>query len=378
MSQREPLPEEQREAALRNIRGPDRGDIVEAAKLLSADSSTTARLLELLASEEHVEVRQGILYALTWHGDVSLWDLMIRILSDQKEHPKVRGQAAECISYLFEKIETDSKEFKAAVDALQEALKDDSPEVRYCAVNALGSTKYLPIVPVLQGMLRDQTPVEGWLGSVGDEASRAIEWIKRGNSQPPDGIPIGREPADVLDAIRAEVHAGSGGKLFSLLIELELGLCRYDKFPEDAFERYTSLLADPAFWMHEDTWQFVKEVGDSWNLLSSSQRETLRPLLVAHFDKGFNPMGAFVIGELLGGRYGDRAALDALVKLAGVASLPARAFVPHGLGVLARETRNGELRKRAVLVLRHLEKSEIEQVRSEASLALGKIGDGGG
>src|SRR5690349_22130474 len=151
MSQREPLTEEQREAALRDIRGPERGVIVEAAKLLSADSSTTARLLELLPSEERDGVRHGILYALSWHGDVSLWDLMLRILADQKEHPKVRGQAAECISYLFDKVETDSKEFKAAVDALQEALRDDSPEVRYCAAHALGATRHLPLIPVLQG-----------------------------------------------------------------------------------------------------------------------------------------------------------------------------------------------------------------------------------
>ncbi|WP_157758564.1 hypothetical protein [Cystobacter fuscus] len=294
------MTEEQREAALRDIRGPDPVAIVEAAKLLSADSSTTARLLELLASEERVEVRQGILYALTWHGDVSLWDLMIRILSDQKEHPKVRGQAAECISYMFDK--------------------------------------------------------------------------KEGSSQRPHGIPKDREPADVLDAVRAEVHARSEGKLFNLLMEFVFGLRGYDEFPEDAFERFTSLLADPAFWKHEDIWPFLREIGDRWTLLSSSQREQLRPLLIANFDKGSNPVGAFVIGELLGGRYGDEAALDALSSLAGVASMPARAFVPHGLGVLARETRNGKLRKRAVLVLRHLEKSEIEEVRSEAGLALRKIG----
>ncbi|QRK13515.1 HEAT repeat domain-containing protein [Archangium violaceum] len=361
---------------MRDIRGSAPIAIVEAAKLLSADSSTTARLLELLPSEERVEVRHCILYALSWHGDVSLLDLMVRILADQREHPKVRGQAAECIAYLFDKVETDSKEFNAAVDALQEALRDDSPEVRYCAVHTLGATRHLPLIPVLQGMLRDQTPVEGWMGSVGDEASRAIEWIMEGNSQRPDSIPKDREPADVLDAVRAEVLARSGSKLFNLLMQLEFRLRRYDKFPENAFERFTSLLADSAFWKHDDTWQFVRAIGDSWRRLSSSQREMLRPLLVANFDKGSNPMGAFVIGELLGGRYGDQSALDALVSLAGIASMPARAFVPHGLGVLARKTRNGKLRKRAVLVLRHLEKSEIEEVRSEASLALKKIGDG--
>jgi hypothetical protein len=86
-------------------------------------------------------------------------------------------------------------------------------------------------------------------------------------------------------------------------------------------------------------------------------------------------MGAFVIGELLGGRYGDQAALDALSKLAGAASMPARALVPHGLEVLARNTTNVELRRRAILVLRRLEKDKTEELRSEASLALRKIGD---
>ncbi|QRK13884.1 HEAT repeat domain-containing protein [Archangium violaceum] len=276
---------------MRNIRGPELEAIVLAAKLLSADSSTTARLLELLTSEERVEVRHGILYALSWHEDVCLWDLVIQILSDQKEHPKVRGQAAECLSCLFDKVETDSKEFKAAVDALQQALRDDSPEVRYCAAHALGATNYLPLIPVLQGMLMDRTPVEGWMGSVGDEASRAIEWSMQGNSQHLGNIPMDREPADVLDAVRAEIHARSESKLFSLLMELESGLRRYDKFPEGAFDRYTSLLADPAFWKHDDTWQFVKEIGDFWKLLSSSQREQIRPLLIANLDKGSNPMG---------------------------------------------------------------------------------------
>jgi len=183
MSESNPLTEDQRESALRNIRGSDFEAIVQAAKLLSADSSTTARLLGLLASEGRVEVRHAILYALSWHADVSLWGLMIQILADQREHPKVRGQAAEGISYLFSKVRSDPKEFEAAVNALQDALGDGSPEVRYCAVNALGATKHMPLIPVLEKMLKDQTPVEGWVGTVGEEASRAIEWIEMANSR---------------------------------------------------------------------------------------------------------------------------------------------------------------------------------------------------
>jgi HEAT repeat protein len=177
-----PLTEAQRESALRNIRGPDLEAIVQAAKLLSADHSTTARLLELLASEGRVEVRHALLYALSWHADVSLRGLMIQILADQREHPKVRGQAAEGISYLFYKVRTDSKEFEAVVNALQDALRDGSPEVRYCVVNALGATKHLPLIPVLEGMREDQTSVEGWVGTVGEAASRAIKWIEMANS----------------------------------------------------------------------------------------------------------------------------------------------------------------------------------------------------
>jgi hypothetical protein len=150
-----PLTEAQRESALRNIRGPDLEAIVQAAKLLSADHSTTARLLELLASEGRVEVRHALLYALSWYADVSLWGLMIRILS---------------------------KEFEAVVNALQDALRDGSPEVRYCVVDALGATKHLPLIPVLEGMREDQMPVDGWVGTVGEAASRAIEWIEMANS----------------------------------------------------------------------------------------------------------------------------------------------------------------------------------------------------
>lgn len=181
MGEKTPLTGEQREAALRSLRGTDLEGVVQAAKLLSADSSTTAALLELLESERPAEVRQGILYALSWHGDVSLWGLFLKVLSDRGEHPTVRGQAAEGLAYLFSEVRTDSQEFEEAVGVLRDSLTDSSPEVRYCALFALGATKHLPLIPVLEEMLKDGTPVEGWAGTVGDEAARAIEWIQMAN-----------------------------------------------------------------------------------------------------------------------------------------------------------------------------------------------------
>lgn len=177
MSQREPLSREAREAALVDIRGQDLTRIVQAAKLLSSDPSTTSRLVPLLETEQRMEVRQGILYALSWHGDLGTWDLMVRILADTRETPRVRGQAAEGLSYMFHEVTPGSPEFEAAVAVLREALKDPSPEVRYCAVNTLGATRHPPLIPVIEAMLEDKTPVEGWVGTVADEAARALEFM---------------------------------------------------------------------------------------------------------------------------------------------------------------------------------------------------------
>ncbi len=184
MSRQPPLSLEQRRTALTDIRGDDRGRVVEAAKVLSSDPSTTPDLVGLLATETRADVRQGVLYALAWHADLGTWELMIRILSDAAEAPNVRGQAAEGLSYMFHKVTADSEKFEAAVSALLVALKDPSPEVRYCAVNALGATRHQPLIPVLERMVEDKTPVPGWLGTVGDEARRALEWINWPSKRP--------------------------------------------------------------------------------------------------------------------------------------------------------------------------------------------------
>jgi HEAT repeat protein len=177
MSSSTPLDPRQREAALKALLGTDRGAMVEASKLLSSDPSTTSTLVGLLEQETRVETRHAILYALTWHGDLGLWDRMVGILSDRHEAPLVRGQAAEYLAYGFAKTRTDSETFKVAVAALLEALTDPSSEVRYCAIHALGNTGHPPLIPALEGMLQDKTPVPGWVGTVAEKATDALEWI---------------------------------------------------------------------------------------------------------------------------------------------------------------------------------------------------------
>jgi hypothetical protein len=184
-----------------------------------------------------------------------------------------------------------------------------------------------------------------------------------------------REPKVVLDDVRKTVCARAGNDLSGLLVEFVAGLCMYEQFPEDVFEQLVSLLEEPMFWAHEGAWELVREVDSSWAIFTADQRAEIRPLLVSSFDKWANPMGAFVIGEILGGRYGDQDALDALSRLAEVASMPARALVPHGLETLARHAVNAELRRRSIGKLRWLKADKEGQVREEACIALGKLGE---
>ncbi|RKH72916.1 HEAT repeat domain-containing protein [Corallococcus aberystwythensis] len=164
---------------MKDILAGDPIAMVKASKLLCYDKSTTSTLLRFLEAETRVETRHALLYALTWHGHLAQWDLMVGILKNVQEAPLVRGQAAEYLAYNFLGVRTDSTEFKVAVDALLEALKDPSPEVRYCAVHALGNTGHPPLLPVLQEMRQDPTPVPGWAGTVSSQASESMEWLER-------------------------------------------------------------------------------------------------------------------------------------------------------------------------------------------------------
>lgn len=165
--------------ALRDIQCSEQLRIARAAKALAGDYESSAELMILLKSEHRAENRHGILYALSWHQLKELWPIAVQIVSNTDEPAIVRGQAAEAISYLFLEFEVGSRDFTDAVEALIRATKDPSSEVRYCAANALGCSGDPGLVPVLESLLRDTTQVPGWVGTVGDEAARAIEWVGR-------------------------------------------------------------------------------------------------------------------------------------------------------------------------------------------------------
>jgi len=171
---------DEREAVFAALCSEDALAVSEASRLLSEDRAptTSARLLSLLDTQSRAEVRQGILYALAWRGGLIAWDVAVRILSDSREDPEVRGQAAEILEYNFSELSPGEVRFAAATAALLTALKDPETEVRHCAVHALGATGYLPLLPALQAMLSDRTPIKGLGQTIGDIAAERMEWLQ--------------------------------------------------------------------------------------------------------------------------------------------------------------------------------------------------------
>jgi hypothetical protein len=125
----------------------------------------------------------------------------------------------------------------------------------------------------------------------------------------------------------------------------------------------------------EASWKLAELLVLHWANLTSAQRESLRPVFVKSFDRFRNWMGALLVADILSEHYADDEAFKNLDELSERARMPHRALAAYGIGKLARTVNSEALRLRAVERLKALRKDEAEQVRSESTAALGKLGE---
>jgi hypothetical protein len=182
-----------------------------------------------------------------------------------------------------------------------------------------------------------------------------------------------RDLLTVADDLEASVDLGDESSVKELLLELEGSVMVHATLPSEFFERIQVLLRDEAFRRLRGSWGLVYFLNGNWSLVTEEQRKSIKPLLVATFDKHSDFMGAFVTGELLGQHYCDQDTLLALVKLSGNIGMPSLALVPHALETLARNTKDAALFGQCEVELRKLERHSNEEVRKEASLSLAKV-----
>jgi hypothetical protein len=182
-----------------------------------------------------------------------------------------------------------------------------------------------------------------------------------------------RTVSDILMELRRAVEGGHNQAIPGLVLELGPNVLIFTQLPDEVVEDLLGFVASERFRAMEDSWRLLYFIDDNWDLLGSRHRERLRPVLEEAFDGFQSFMGAFVIGEILGRRYADDAALRVLDRLADGAALPARALVPHGLETLARATDDKRLREQAIGRLRELAASPTHEVREEATDSLRKV-----
>jgi HEAT repeat protein len=170
--------QEVRHLALKALGDDDRRTVVDAARLLASGRGMAVPLLKKLKTEPRAVNRQGILYAISWQDDLRAWWPLVKVLADVDEAPAVRGQAAEGIAYLLGRKSRDRLGYLIAKEVLLWALNDSSPEVRYYAIFALGASRDGSVIPALQRMMKDSGRSDAIVGTVGEEACRAIDWIQ--------------------------------------------------------------------------------------------------------------------------------------------------------------------------------------------------------
>ncbi len=149
----------------------------QSQSLIQADDATAVpRLIRDLRSSRDCEKRVAAAYTLGFFHDRRAVKPLIHVVRNRRASPRLRGQAAEALGYLF-MFQTG----RLALSTLLKELEDPSPEVRFWSVFALGQMGNRKAIPALTEILQeDKAILPGWW-SIAKEAKAAIRQIRKRN-----------------------------------------------------------------------------------------------------------------------------------------------------------------------------------------------------
>lgn len=165
--------EETEEILLRLLTDPNQRIRAAAAQYLAEAGlvQSVQPLLKLLTEDKENQVRIAAVYALGLLGAREALETILEILKNKNEDSGLRGSAAEALADIGD---------TRAIDPLMEALSDESVEVRFWSVFALGELGDASVLPALQKIEEtDGGFLEGW-HSIKEEAGESINRIKQG------------------------------------------------------------------------------------------------------------------------------------------------------------------------------------------------------
>ena len=129
-------------------------------------------LLNAVNHDRSNSVRLAAIHALGIISSPDSANRLIEIVQDPQEDAEVRADAAEALAHI---------KAEPIVDMLIEALKDESPLVRYSAAYSLGQQGDARALPALRDLASRDRATTQW-GSVMSCALEAIEEITQYNS----------------------------------------------------------------------------------------------------------------------------------------------------------------------------------------------------
>ena len=144
-------------------------------------------------------------------------------------------------------------------------------------------------------------------------------------------------------------------------------------FPSDTFKGLLAIFAEDKFQHSDGSWKLIRVFEENWELLSAEQRNTLLPVLEAHYQSFSDWMACFVISGILGELYKDAQAFQALCRLSTCSKEVPRSFIPHGFEHVVSDTPDAELAMRALAELTKMQTDHSSIVRDEVNESLGRI-----
>lgn len=144
-------------------------------------------------------------------------------------------------------------------------------------------------------------------------------------------------------------------------------------FSEEYFSLILELLAEPKFLNFEKSWHLLFLLETEWLSLSIEQKDRLILKLENIYGQSSNWMVDFVISELLGEFFADERAFEVLCRLEKLEDKDSRAFVPHGLEHIIKDSANKELAKKAYIMLVEMKNDISDRVRGEVEESLQRL-----
>jgi hypothetical protein len=181
------------------------------------------------------------------------------------------------------------------------------------------------------------------------------------------------------DAFKAKVEEATaladGGLMQSAAQDFELIALRADGFPPTLFEWLLERIRMPEFLAMDGSWHLLYIFDSNWELLGDEERSRLLVTLESLYSRFEDWMSCFTITELLGNRYADRRAFEALERLGSTPSDVQRSLIPHGFEHLALGA-DARVAAEALARLQAMARDPSDLVRDEVAKALRKVDRG--